>query len=136
MAKISMAIDLDMCTGCFACENACKMVNDLEPGTRWLRIIPQDWTPEEIGGKLYMDRFPHPATLKTCLACPDRAAALKEAGTGSDEEKSLYATPEAAEMRMSQPLCARSCMGEALFVGDPEKAAKFVEGKRSVVYTL
>ena len=111
MATISMVVDLDQCVGCFACQNACKMVNDLPVGVQWLKVLPVDTTPEEVHGELYMDRFPVPVTLKTCAGCPDRAAGAAE------------------------PLCASVCMGKALFVGSPAAAAAWGEGKRTVVYS-
>lgn len=119
MAQIAMAVDLDYCTGCFACQNACKMANGLEPGVKWLRVMPEYCQPEEAYGQLYMDRFPVPLTLKTCLVCPERQNAIEEIG---DEN--------------AQPLCARSCMGQALFVGTPQAADAWSEGKRSVRYSL
>jgi Fe-S-cluster-containing dehydrogenase component len=117
-----MAVDLDMCTGCFACQNACKMTNSLEPGVKWLKVLPVDCQPEEVHGSLYMDRFPVPTTLHACLACPERAE-LETAGGN--------AYPEGP-----QPLCARSCMGDALRIGDPALITQWAEGKRTVVYTL
>jgi Fe-S-cluster-containing dehydrogenase component len=122
MAKIAMAVDLDMCTGCFACQNACKMVNALEPGVKWLKVLPVDCQPEEVHGALYMDRFPVPTTLHACLACPDRCLAQGVEVSAADNG--------------TQPLCARSCMGEALQIGDPEAISQWADGKRSVVYTL
>lgn len=129
MAKIAMAVDLDMCTGCFACQNACKMVNKLKPGVKWLKVLPVDCQPEEVHGALYMDRFPIPTTLYACLACPDRQEGQREGlGQQDDQDRQIGGG--------QQPLCARSCMGEALRVGDPEAVSRWAEGKRSVVYTI
>lgn len=110
MTKIAMAVDLDMCTGCFACQNACKMVNSLDDDVKWLKVIPELCQPEEVHGELYMDRFPVPVTLEVCIACPDRK-------DGSD------------------PLCCTICMGKALHVGDPSEVQAWADGKRSVVYS-
>lgn len=110
MAKIAMLIDLDRCVGCFACQNACKTINDLPPGVVWLRVTPKEHKPEEIDGKLYMDRFPVPVNLDTCVKCPDR-------------------------QNGNVPLCASVCMGKALFIGDPEKALEIAKTKRAVVFT-
>jgi len=106
-----MAIDLDMCNGCFACQAACKLVNNLDDDVRWLRVIPEYCQPEEVNGTLYMDRFPVPVTLLVCEVCPDREA-------------------------NQEPLCVKVCMGEALYVGTPSEAAIWADEKRSVVYTL
>lgn len=110
MAKIAMIIDLDRCVGCFACQAACKVVNDLPDGVNWLKVVPKGHQPEEVDGKLVMDRFPVPVSLDKCGVCPDR-------------------------VNGNQPLCATVCMGKALWVGDPEKALRMAADKRAVVYT-
>lgn len=110
MAEIAMFIDLERCVGCFACQNACKLVNNLPDGVTWLRVTPKEHTPEEVAGKLYMDRFPVPVTLDVCLRCPDRTNG-------------------------HLPLCASVCMGKALFVGDPEKALAMAKHRRGVLFT-
>jgi Fe-S-cluster-containing dehydrogenase component len=110
MAKIAMIIDLERCVGCFACQNACKLVNNLPDGVIWLRVTPKEHKPEEVNGKLYMDRFPVPVTLDTCLNCPDRKNG-------------------------HQPLCASVCMGKALWIGDPAAALDMAKQKRAIVYT-
>lgn len=110
MKDISLAVDLDMCTGCFACQNACKMINGLGPDVKWLRVTPDYCYPEEVHGSLYMDRFPIPVTLDACASCPERVS--------SD----------------TLPTCCTVCMGKALFVGTSEATAKWANGKRSVVF--
>ncbi len=110
MAEIAMFIDLDRCVGCFACQNACKVVNGLPDGVVWLRILPKEHKPEEVNGKLYMDRFPVPTTLETCLTCPDRTNG-------------------------HQPLCACVCMGKALWIGNPATALEMAKQKRAVIFT-
>ena len=110
MAKIAMFVDLDRCVGCFACQNACKLVNNLPDGVIWLRVTPKENKPEEVDGKLYMDRFPVPVTLDTCVNCPDRKNG-------------------------HQPLCASVCMGKALWIVDAEKAFEYAKSHRAVVFT-
>ncbi len=58
MAKIAMMIDLERCVGCFACQNACKLVNNLPDGVIWLRVTPKEHKPEEVDGKLYHGSLP------------------------------------------------------------------------------
>jgi Fe-S-cluster-containing dehydrogenase component len=111
MAKIAMLVDLDRCVGCFACQNACKVVNGLSEGVTWLRVTPKEHKPEAVGDRLYMDRFPVPLTLETCEKCPDRAGD-------------------------HQPLCASVCMGKALYIGDPDLLLDQAKKHRAVVYTL
>jgi Fe-S-cluster-containing dehydrogenase component len=110
MAKIAMIIDLDRCVGCYACQNACKTINNLPPGVVWLRVTPKEHKPEEVYGKLFMDRFPVPVTLDACAKCPDRKNG-------------------------NQPLCATVCMGKALWIGDVNQALNVAKNKRAVVFT-
>ncbi len=109
MATIAMLIDLDRCVGCFACQNACKLVNRLPPGVQWLKVTPRECKPEEVDGRLVMDRFPVPVSLDKCAACPDRT-------------------------ETKQPLCSTVCMGRAVYVGDPAKALRLAEKKRAVLF--
>ena len=110
MAKIAMVVDLDRCVGCFACQNACKLVNNLPEGVIWLRVTPKEHRPEEVDGKLYMDRFPVPLTLETCVKCPDR-------------------------QNGHLPLCMSVCMGKAMWIGEPEVALNEAKKHRTVVFT-
>lgn len=109
MSNIALLVDLDSCVGCFACQNACKMVNDLPPDVQWLKVMPKEHKPEEVDGTLVMDRFPVPVSLNKCIECPDR----------NGEE---------------QPLCAKVCMGDALYVGSPNKAIEMAEGRRTAIF--
>ncbi|MDR1713631.1 MAG: hypothetical protein LBR39_05710 [Coriobacteriales bacterium] len=109
MKNISLVVDLDMCTGCFACQNACKLVNDLDVDVKWLKVTPEYLYPEKVGDKLYMDRFPVPVSLDCCESCPDRADG-------------------------SAPLCAKVCMGHALYVGDSTAAGEWAQGRRTVAF--
>lgn len=109
MSKVAMAVDLDMCTGCFACQNACKMVNDLPAGEHLLFVQAQYAQPKEYQGKLYLDRYPQPVTLEACAACPDR----QDGG---------------------QPVCATVCMGRALMVGERADVFEWTGDKRVVIF--
>lgn len=109
MLGIAMLIDLDCCVGCFACQNACKLVNNLPHNVQWLKVTPRELRPEEVDGKLVMDRFPVPISLKKCQECPDR-------------------------IEETVPLCAKVCMGEAIYVGRPSEAIKRAEGKRVALF--
>jgi len=49
----AIAVNLDSCVGCYACEIACKQENNVPEGERWTRKIPVG--PHEIDGKMRMD---------------------------------------------------------------------------------
>ena len=110
MTKTAVFVDLDRCVGCFACQNACKLVNNLPEGVVWLRVTPREHKPEEVDGKLVMDRFPVPISLDKCDECPDRVDG-------------------------NQPLCTTVCMGHALWVGPAEQAFEMAEKSRGIVFT-
>ncbi|MBI9046863.1 MAG: hypothetical protein JEZ06_20425 [Anaerolineaceae bacterium] len=110
MTKIAMFVDLDRCVGCFACQNACKVINNLPDGIIWLKVTPKGHQPEDVDGKLVMDRFPVPLSLDKCAECPDRTDG-------------------------NQPLCATVCMGKALWFGEPEEAFKKASDTRAVVFS-
>ena len=49
----AIAVNLDYCVGCYACEVSCKQENNVPEGERWIRKIPVG--PHEVEGKLRMD---------------------------------------------------------------------------------
>ena len=61
-------VDLDLCTGCHACEIACKQENSVPVGTRWIKVIHVG--PEELDGKLCMDFMP--VMTDGCTFCEHR----------------------------------------------------------------
>ena len=65
MATIAMIVDLDRCVGCFACQAACKVINSLPEEVNWLKVMPKEQKPDEVDGKLVMDRFPVPVSLRS-----------------------------------------------------------------------
>ena len=107
MAGYGLLVNLDRCTGCMACEAACKVANKLPPGVSWLHVIRNN--PEEVDGRLVMDHIPMPRSLKKCEECLDREG--------------------------SPPLCAKVCMGKALIVDKVEGLVKVSQKRRSVLFT-
>lgn len=106
MASYGVLVDLDRCTGCLACEAACKVVHDLPPGVSYLKVIRNK--PEEVDGKLVMDHIPMPVALEKCKGCVEREQI---------------------------PLCAKVCMTKAMVVGELEKVEKLAQVKRAVLFS-
>ena len=42
MTRYGLVVDVDRCTGCYACVVACKSENDTRPGVSWLRIEEEE----------------------------------------------------------------------------------------------
>lgn len=109
MAKITMLVDLQRCSGCWTCACACKIGNDLPDG---------DWrlTVKTLGNGDGIDRpagvWPDlhmswmPIYSKACVFCAERLA-----------EK-------------EQPYCQQSCPVKAITFGDIEDEASEVSIKR------
>jgi Fe-S-cluster-containing dehydrogenase component len=106
MAGYGLLVNLDRCTGCMACEAACKSVHNLPAGVSWLHVIRN--RPEEVDGKLVMDHIPMPRSLKKCEECVSKE------------------TP---------PLCAKVCMGKALRVDKVEQLLSITKKRRSVLFS-
>ena len=107
MMGFGFLVNIDRCTGCMACETACKVVNNLPPGTSWLNVIRN--RPEEVDGKLVMDFYPAPRSLEKCSEC-----LVKEGDV---------------------PLCAKVCMGQAIVVDKLDKLVDISKKRRSLLFT-
>ena len=107
MVGIGFLVKVDRCTGCMACETACKLINQLPPGVSWLNVIRN--RPEEVEGQLVMDFYPAPRSLKKCSEC-----LTKEEG---------------------KPLCAKVCMGQAIVIDKLENVLKLCQVRRSILFS-
>jgi Fe-S-cluster-containing dehydrogenase component len=89
-----LVVKLDRCTGCLACEVACKQEHHLPPGEKWIHV--ETIGPYEINGELAMDFVP--LATDRCDFCEARAAAG------------------------DRPFCAQVCPTQALELCDAEQA--------------
>jgi len=145
MKKVTLLSDIDLCTGCRACETACKQEHNLPVETKWMSVVRVG--PHEIGGKLFMDFVPmhcrhceNPACMKACPvdAISKRAdgIVLFDEDTCTGCEECVQACPFGAaqfnpELGVAQacnlcydrldqgfiPVCAQNCPTEALVFG-------------------
>lgn len=93
----TFVIDLDRCTGCWACAVACRMRNELEEGEWWIRIETVGGVAPDTSSGSFPDVRKHyrpviercsettvadePRRIPPCAAaCPTRAIELHEPG--------------------------------------------------------
>ena len=103
-------VNLDHCVGCYACELACKMENNVPVGERWVKVVGIG--PKEVDGRLQMDFLP--MRTEECHLCEHRLA------------KGLL------------PFCVENCPYEALayFSNAASLLARLRKGKRVHVSRL
>ena len=95
-------IDYEFCTGCHACEVACKKHLELPTGQFGIHIL-QDGPREIEGGKWEYNYLPMPTSL--CDMCADRIAVGKDAA------------------------CVHHCPAHAMAFGTAEEMAKLAAEK-------
>ncbi|MDR1183354.1 MAG: hypothetical protein LBK67_00990 [Coriobacteriales bacterium] len=105
--NIGMLLDLEMCSGCYACQTACREVNHYSYDEQWMQTVRRD--PYFVDGKLRMYHLLAPSLDK----CQDCYFA---------EEKT--------------PLCAKVCSSDALFIGPVEELLKIKAGRQTALYSL
>lgn len=97
----TFVVDLDRCTGCFACEIACKDENDLAPGVRRVKVGVVD---EGEYNRFYVPVFAlDKRGVEACTLCPQLQAEGR------------------------RPACVYNCLTNALFFGDSSEMEKKAE---------
>ncbi len=157
-----LAVDLDACVRCYACEVACRQENGLGPETRsrWCRV--QTIPPREAGGELHLDFVPimclHCEDPLCARFCPAEAIGKKEDGrVFLDQEKcagcrqcvaacpygAMYfneVTRKAGKCDLCssrvesgiEPSCVQHCIGGALRFVTGAEAEELTRGRHSV----
>jgi anaerobic dimethyl sulfoxide reductase subunit B (iron-sulfur subunit) len=154
MAKqYGFCFDADRCVQCLTCEVACKAVHNIEPGTKWMRVV-------DIWGGVY----PNVTRAFFALACMHcgKPACVEVCPTGAISKRSEdgivvvdrdkcngcqdcfsacpYGVPQFADngiMEMCdfcagmniEPACALSCPTEALEFGKLDELLELAKGK-------
>lgn len=103
MPKYGLLIDYEFCTGCHACELACKQEHN-RPDGEW-GIYVNEVKPEITGGKLYYFPFP----TDNCNLCGKRIA------------KDLA------------PACVHNCWAQVMKFGKIEELTEYMRKKSSTV---
>ena len=111
MSKKGILADMHYCTGCHACEVACKQENQYQVGVSGIKIT--EIIMEDVNAyNIHFDYIPY--FSKNCNLCAARIA--------SGEDK--------------VPACVRHCGTASLHYGDIEELAKQMPGMpRCVLYS-
>ena len=80
MNQKNIFIDIKYCTGCSACEIACKQENSIPVGIKWINVVKVG--PRMVGKKLKMDFIPmrcrHCVKAPCIEACPEKAITSRQ----------------------------------------------------------
>ncbi len=106
MSELGMLIDYEYCTGCKACEVACKQEYK-RPSGRVGGVHVQELIHELPNGKLYITNYPF--FTETCIFCKPRV------------KKGL------------EPACVKHCMARVLVFGKIEELKKDLPKKRKAI---
>jgi len=104
----ALLIDYEFCTGCHACEVACKKELNLSPGQYGI-TVKKDGPRKKPDGKWDYNYIPVPTEL--CNLCADRVAAGKK------------------------PTCVHHCQALCMEYGTVEELAKKMTKGKMVLFT-
>lgn len=157
MTQKTLVIDLDRCIGCFACEAACKMENNVPLGTYYNRVLSIG----PVGKFPNLKQYFLPTVCQNCReapcvkVCPTGASYKTEDGQVLvDKEKCIgcrmcmSACPYGARSfnaetkvvekctlcrhltdKGEEPACVKSCCAHARFFGDIDDPKSIVSQK-------
>ncbi len=157
MTQKTLVIDLDRCIGCFACEAACKMENNVPLGTYYNRVLSIG----PVGKFPNLKQYFLPTVCQNCReapcvkVCPTGASYKTEDGQVLvDKEKCIgcrmcmSACPYGARSfnaetkvvekctlcrhltdKGEEPACVKSCCAQARFFGDIDDPKSIVSQK-------
>ena len=100
-----LLIDYEYCTGCRACEVACKQEYNHPPGRGGMRVLEN--LQELPGGKMYLSYIPFPTEM--CILCSPRTKAGQS------------------------PSCVKHCMADCIRFGEVEALSKEASKKGRMV---
>jgi Fe-S-cluster-containing dehydrogenase component len=111
MGKRGILVDMHYCTGCHACEIACKQENGFDVGL-WGIKITEHITEKADSDRVHFDYVPYFTPL--CNLCAERIA------SGED----------------TKPSCVKHCGTACMKYGDIEELAKEMTGiSRAILYS-
>ncbi|MEQ3362671.1 hypothetical protein [Raoultibacter massiliensis] len=104
MSNIAMLLNIDRCTGCFACQTACRSNNGFSYKEKWMEVVRRD--PGYVDGKLRLYHLVAP-TIDKCVECYEKDP---------------------------NPLCSKLCTTGALHVGPVENLMWLQEKSNVVMF--
>lgn len=112
MSRKGILVDMNYCTGCHACEVACKQENQFQTGTWGIKIT--EMIMEKPGSdQIHFDYIPYFSI--NCNLCASRIASRED----------------------TKPSCCKHCGTGSLHYGELEELEKRMEGMpRSILYNL
>lgn len=108
-ARYGLLIDYEYCSGCHACETACKMEHDLPRGDFGIKIQQDGPRKNSSTGTYEYEHIPVPTSL--CDLCADRVAAGK------------------------LPTCVHHCQAGVMVYGTVEELAKKVNKPKMAIFS-
>ena len=162
MPRNGLFIDYEYCTGCYACEVACKQEHNLPVGPRWIKVYSDG--PREIEGKLqlrYMvthcmhcrrpsckDACPVGAISKRddgivlidgelCIGCKDCIEACPLGVMQFDEEGGVAQKCDLCVGRLDAglaPACVAACPSHCIYFGDIIEVTEKIGKQRLLVW--
>ena len=100
-----LLIDYEYCTGCRACEVACKQENNHPPGRMGMKVL--EVLQNLPGGKMYISYIPFPTEL--CILCTPRTK------------------------KGQPPSCVQHCMADCIRYGEVEELSREASKKPRMV---
>ena len=161
--KMTLLTDIDLCTGCMACEVACKQEHNLPVGPKWMKVVQVG--PKEIGGRLVMDFVPmhckhceNPPCIEACpvdaiskrndgivifneelcIGCKECIEACPFGAPQYNPEKGVIQACNLCYERVDQgltPTCVQNCPTQALVFGDPYILSNQLREKRANTFS-
>ncbi len=122
MTQYAIATDLNRCVGCLACSVACKVINGVQPGNFWLKVLRIGPNPKPAGSGAWPDvehyflpvQCQHCADPECVKVCPTEASHKAEDGTVQIDKSKCIGCQ----------FCAMSCPYGVRYLNEEERVVE------------